>query len=530
MNRLVKCAYSVMYILLMCLMLFGVLTSRTHLESHMEKTNEVQIFPVEQIRHSDRQIEYKFDFSGKTDTGMALKFLSVHQSVEVYVDQKQIYLFDVERSIFGTTPGTKINFVEIPEIANEVSVIVTSAYQNVASANHSFYYGDALAMYHSLLAHSLAPFGLSGVIALVGIGLVVYWVITRKRLSAEISICFFGLFSIILGLWSMNETDLAMLLMKNRTVGSMIGYTLLILMPVPFIQFVRNFFGLQKGKIANYLSLASMIIGSILLVLHMSHIAEFKRTATVIHVIMLISIFYMLGTILYCIKRQGLTHRIRVNLVATFALMVSLVVDLYAYYMGFQQTDVLGKIGAMIYIIILAIESMSDVFEKIEAGRKADYYMSMAKTDVMTGLLNRSAYEEWEENHTKYDDILIVTFDLNNLKECNDCLGHQIGDRYITEAAHLIQRIFGSLGKCYRIGGDEFCAVIMRGSKIHMNHYIDKLRKEEAEFNAKSADLQMGIAVGYAIYEGSDENFGNTRDRADEYMYRNKKMIKKIEE
>ena len=86
-----------------------------------------------------------------------------------------------------------------------------------------------------------------------------------------------------------------------------------------------------------------------------------------------------------------------------------------------------------------------------------DFYKEMAVTDTMTGVYNRSAFEEWEYETSDYEGYSIATFDLNNLKWCNDNLGHAAGDAYIQASARIIKEIFGRHGKCYRIGGDEFC-------------------------------------------------------------------------
>lgn len=63
-------------------------------------------------------------------------------------------------------------------------------------------------------------------------------------------------------------------------------------------------------------------------------------------------------------------------------------------------------------------------------------------------------------NETDFRNYLIVTFELNNLKRCNDNYGHSAGDVYISNSARVIENIFERFGKCYRIGGDEFCCVI----------------------------------------------------------------------
>lgn len=67
---------------------------------------------------------------------------------------------------------------------------------------------------------------------------------------------------------------------------------------------------------------------------------------------------------------------------------------------------------------------------------------------------------------------MVVTFDLNNLKNCNDNYGHRVGDAYIINAARIIENTFERYGKCYRIGGDEFCCIIPKGKSVDIERVI----------------------------------------------------------
>ena len=155
----------------------------------------------------------------------------------------------------------------------------------------------------------------------------------------------------------------------------------------------------------------------------------------------------------------------------------------------------------------------------------------MAVTDTMTGVYNRSAFQEWEHETSDYEGYSIATFDLNNLKWCNDNLGHAAGDAYIQASARIIKEIFGSHGKCYRIGGDEFCTVINQKSKKFDNaRHVKQLRELEkyAEEELGIKGLNVQIACGYAEYDiKTDKNFEDTRSRADKKMYESKRRLKR---
>ena len=98
---------------------------------------------------------------------------------------------------------------------------------------------------------------------------------------------------------------------------------------------------------------------------------------------------------------------------------------------------------------------------------------------MLTDMYNRNSYDEWVKENVQMPGTLIITFDLNNLKYCNDTLGHAIGDDYIKNAAGIIAEIFGNFGNCYRIGGDEFCVVIPKQNKIDPEDKLTQLEQEQ---------------------------------------------------
>ena len=55
---------------------------------------------------------------------------------------------------------------------------------------------------------------------------------------------------------------------------------------------------------------------------------------------------------------------------------------------------------------------------------------------------------------------MIIVFDLNDLKKCNDKNGHMVGDEYIVASSKIIKKTFMEYGRVYRIGGDEFCVLM----------------------------------------------------------------------
>ena len=156
----------------------------------------------------------------------------------------------------------------------------------------------------------------------------------------------------------------------------------------------------------------------------------------------------------------------------------------------------------------------------------------MSTHDALSGMLNRIGLEKlakpfYEDNKKKELTTILFFVDINSMKTINDKFGHDCGDQYITDAVHILQKVFSRYGKLYRIGGDEFCVLIDDHNTCDISHLISCLRKEEAVYNASSRNIHLQIACGYAVYDSrTDADLDALQKRADQNMYENKTQLK----
>ncbi len=163
----------------------------------------------------------------------------------------------------------------------------------------------------------------------------------------------------------------------------------------------------------------------------------------------------------------------------------------------------------------------------------AEKYRISAGTDALTGLGNRYSYEECLDEIGKEpifpDDLYIVMLDLNGLKGVNDNYGHDAGDEFIRAAGKCIVTSLNGIGKVYRIGGDEFIAVI-NSTPSKMNEFLEKLDETTAAWKG-SSDVTLSISKGYSEtrdvvalkQETGRERLDKMAKIADRRMYEDKK-------
>ena len=118
-------------------------------------------------------------------------------------------------------------------------------------------------------------------------------------------------------------------------------------------------------------------------------------------------------------------------------------------------------------------------------------------------------------------------FDLNNLKIVNDSLGHEIGDLYIGAFSVDFIKSTERQSECISNRGDEFAVILEETNVVEIHHMLDYLEKSVREYNEKH-HIKISYARGYEV--STREHYYLMEEltrRADEHMYKNKRMSKK---
>jgi|HubBroStandDraft_2_1064218.scaffolds.fasta_scaffold00827_8 diguanylate cyclase (GGDEF)-like protein len=95
------------------------------------------------------------------------------------------------------------------------------------------------------------------------------------------------------------------------------------------------------------------------------------------------------------------------------------------------------------------------------------YQRNEATVDPLTGLANRRQLAEdlqvvWGEA-TEEKPVQLLLFDLDGFKAYNDNFGHLGGDLLLSRLSRAFKLAVGTRGCAYRLGGDEFCALLWSG-------------------------------------------------------------------
>jgi diguanylate cyclase (GGDEF)-like protein len=149
----------------------------------------------------------------------------------------------------------------------------------------------------------------------------------------------------------------------------------------------------------------------------------------------------------------------------------------------------------------------------------------LSKRDLLTGLGNRVAYDEYLKNFNGKKHIVLgtVIMDLDNFKRVNDVFGHQAGDQALKTFAGQLELVFRGKGLAIRLGGDEFIVLLQENQRVVVEKYIQNLKKRLMDYNQSGVvpyDIQF--SYGIAVFDASCHSIHDFIWESDKLMYQNK--------
>lgn len=521
------------YLILMNVALVFVVAAFIGSEGSKSTDKLFRMQPDEIVEENETTTNYYFHFMERDLSGQGIAFFSNHQNVIVYCDSARVYELQAKDSIWGHTTGSVWNFVHIPYGTENVRICLEQVYESYDMDDFSLYVGNDRLLYCSILESSIFSMACSAIIILIGIALITVWIIVRKRTTSENNVFYLGVLAVIFGLWAFNETDGAVIIFENRVACSFMAFILLKTLSPTFVLFAREYVGETKRNVWNIFSRLIIVDAVITLSMQMLNIMDLKETVVTTHIILVACIIYAFWIAGMAIKRKKITSFITTHILEAVIVTIAVTAIFINYFSGEKGADIVGRIGFLIFAALSASQSANKAIKMMEKGKYAAIYEELAITDSLTGLYNRNAYQIDSKKIVDLNGFMLLTFDLNDLKDCNDTKGHAEGDRYIITAAKMIEKLLAPYGRCYRIGGDEFCAIVRNGATCPVEQLLIDLEMEQVRYNANITEegYPIRIAAGYALYDDQmDDDIEEMRSRADVHMYQNKRKIKEAQE
>jgi diguanylate cyclase (GGDEF)-like protein/PAS domain S-box-containing protein len=190
------------------------------------------------------------------------------------------------------------------------------------------------------------------------------------------------------------------------------------------------------------------------------------------------------------------------------------------YWVSVHITPVLNEKDGEIECFVVIEEDITEGKKQREEIFRRAYY------DNLTSLPNRASAMEILQNLMALADknnntVALLYIDLDDFKNVNDSLGHDVGDLLLESVAKRFPVTLRENDRVCRIGGDEFIVLLSDLNHVHEAHHIaQRINESLAEsFVVEQHNLQISSSIGIAFYPQDCQTAQELFRCADAAMY-----------
>lgn len=467
-------------------------------------------------------------------TANYLLLRSSQQSLHVWIDHILIYSYDLSSPIgFENHTASAWHFVKLPldynfNIPHQLTVQLYSPTTNHPEIINNIYIGSQIACIYMLFQTYGFAWLICLLLFLLGLVLLSYSLFSLLKSKHHTPLIYLGIFAICAALWSASESRLLQLIISNREFEYYLNYCLLYILPIPVLFYIKLTYSIKHAKLydlliwlfgLNFMSCISLVI---------FNIKYFSTLHLAFELLLVITLTLCSITFFTALKEQSIN---KIVITGYLSLIFTVALDLLRTYTGdVIDSSFAFRIGLLIFILTTSFNFEQHLFEVSSQSAKSQLLETLAFTDSLTGLLNRTAFNEalTKLNQTLPTTIPIalILFDLNDLKRTNDLKGHTTGDLLITHTAHLLKTLFSDTGHIYRICGDEFAILIKNMPENTLKRILQKFQHNLKVHNSMQ-NPKISIHYSYAYYnQSSHKNMQDLLITADKNMSITKRSSK----
>ena len=146
-----------------------------------------------------------------------------------------------------------------------------------------------------------------------------------------------------------------------------------------------------------------------------------------------------------------------------------------------------------------------------------------ARHDSLTGLLGHRVFHEvLEQQIAAASPFSVLLFDIDDFKQINDLHGHQTGDHALRLVAEALRQGTRSGDSVFRIGGEEFCALLPGLTEKDAFSVAEGVRQKVAAI-LSTLPNPVTISVGVASFPAHGQRRDELLSIADAALYASKR-------
>lgn len=466
-----------------------------------------------------------------------LFFFYKSSNVTVKIGDRLIYdTLKPTGAFFGETPGA--SYASLPiyreDSGSTITLVIDNPYGDGSGKINHLYLGRSEDILLNRIRAKAPGFAISFLIASLGIAFILFYLPLRKKHIIGSEMLYLGLFALIIGTFMLTDNRMLQLILRNGHIYHTIAELSMTLITIPLFLYLGKMYSEYSVIMVQGACLLSAIDFAVCFVLNLSGTLDYHESLRLTHItygILIAMVIYAMIKGFYQHRKQHLFQNLYHN-IGILCLSCGTLLDVLLLWFGnAPETSFFTRIGVLLFLLMEAIQVTIRLMSNYQEGVRTQLLSRLAYHDGLTDLLNRTSYMEelkkLDESHNFH--VLLALYDVNNLKYVNDTYGHQKGDEMIRRVADALREHLGPLGKCYRIGGDEF--VFLSTVPDPEKEFL----KYQKEFEASLGTLKLPdgtehpitVAMGYSILSHNmSRSMDDIVQEADTKMYEAKRKMK----
>ena len=541
----------IMLVFMLCSLLFGQIGSLTS----MHGVDSISALPYFTISYNGKQYQDVVSFAEnkplmkkgsvvelhgtlpdkENSESQSICISTYYCGVEVFCGDKLMYSYgDPEHQKYV---GSGYHFVPLPEnyynMETVVRLVVTDP--NSLFETQSFLFGEYSSIHLQHIRQNTITVCIDIFMLVLGCVLVAVSLVGLLYNRQFLVIFSVGILSLISGLWSLCNSKFIQLFTDDLDLIYQLEFQSFFLLIFAMLAYV--YIVVRKSRpmrmVCGAIFVFSFGVVFAIELLQYLNIKDFNETLSIYHLLGGVDIATFIAISIFRIKNGKKANTELFFLTAIIGLALFILVDYAVFY--YHRTASLSAspivsipFGMMFFVVTMLLSGISYMFAAVNEKNERLLLRQMAFTDALTSLGNRAKCEEVVASLiSSGSEFSFVLFDLNNLKQINDTMGHKVGDALLAGFGEIITASFPLSPAICRIGGDEFGVIL----PFTDQQKIEAELKKYSQINEdRSAEGDLNYSAAYGFASSSEVSVASWEDMyklADSRMYEMKSEMHK---
>jgi diguanylate cyclase (GGDEF)-like protein len=196
---------------------------------------------------------------------------------------------------------------------------------------------------------------------------------------------------------------------------------------------------------------------------------------------------------------------------------------------GIPPTELTPRVNAAIGMLMAEVQKLRE--ELAQSKKRIEFLETLADQDALAPVLNRRAFVRELTRMMAYAERYdvpgsVLYFDVDQMKQVNDDLGHAAGDIVLRRVAETLVRESRASDVVGRLGGDEYAVILSQADATAAAAKAASLAKAIAAEPIDWQGRQLLVTVSYGVYSfAGGEHVEAALDAADRAMYARKRRV-----